>query len=415
MLALRQLHAHKEGEARKFLGLAAGPASATADAFEVVDQPRSLRVSAIEHDPAASAHHPLSAAVEACPNAQQAMPQLEPAIQQEHTDDRTALLATNDDGHEAQVAPAIEPETIDLELRAEVRARFVRDGLAIIPEAVDRELVDSLRRQYNHDIGTAVAAAQEAAEADGDGGWTTLPSDPFSNPATLRAKQAVLDAPRLRSAIAALVGPACAAVQPGGQNALNFPGGGVGEDLAWHIDGWNKGKAWPFNLLVAVALSDQTRGDQGNLHAAPGSHVPISNAARSVIAATGPQDPLPPLESLKAMLPATPAIAPTPILLRAGDAALLHPLLAHRRGLNTSPDIRYLLIARFRTLAGGGVRSEGQQRAFFDQGAPLPFPPAVYPGLVETLAATGTGEADALLRPADEVMPECHKQPLLSE
>jgi ectoine hydroxylase-related dioxygenase (phytanoyl-CoA dioxygenase family) len=95
----------------------------------------------------------------------------------------------------------------------------------------------------------------------------------------------------------------------------------------------------PFTLLVCVALNDQMK-DMGNFRAAAGSHVPVSSATKEFFSETGQFDNNKKGISFakwKHGRLATAVDEPQPLLLRAGDVAICHSKLAHRRGHNASP------------------------------------------------------------------------------
>lgn len=81
----------------------------------------------------------------------------------------------------------------------------------------------------------------------------------------------------------------------------------------------------------------------------PGSHRALRDAveARGVAALCAAAGPLrPPLPR-----------PPVELRLKAGDVVLLHPMLAHRRGLNTGPAVRQALIARQQVPRGSTPRA----------------------------------------------------------
>lgn len=134
------------------------------------------------------------------------------------------------------------------------------------------------------------------------------------------------------------------------------------------------GKVNPFSLLVCVALNDQS-SDIGNFRASLGSHLPIARATALFHSATGLFDNSPDGQSFdrwKAEHAEHLRFEPQPVLLHAGDVALVHPKTAHRRGHNASPDVRYLAIFRVRADAHDvhSVRQISEA-----------FPTDLYPGL----------------------------------
>jgi ectoine hydroxylase-related dioxygenase (phytanoyl-CoA dioxygenase family) len=110
----------------------------------------------------------------------------------------------------------------------------------------------------------------------------------------------------------------------------------------WHIDGMDTGKHSPFSLLVGVALSDQSQPDCGNLIAFPGSHHSLHPLLREQVD-TGSG-----LFSNQAATGKPCLTGSQQILLQPGDAVLLHQKVAHRIGINCSPNIRYQTYFRLR-------------------------------------------------------------------
>lgn len=106
---------------------------------------------------------------------------------------------------------------------------------------------------------------------------------------------------------------------------------------AFHIDGEAnaRGARFPdhFSLLVAVALSDQRAPDGGNLSVFDGHHARTNWSA------------YPDLKRRRALPDLGRA---TQIALAPGDAALVHPLLPHRGGVNGSDATRELVFFRLR-------------------------------------------------------------------
>ena len=160
-------------------------------------------------------------------------------------------------------------------------------------------------------------------------------------------------------------------------------------------DRLKKKSPYPFDLLVGVALSDQSAaaGDSGNLHVFPGSHHLVAAHFREQAdrwlrggGEDGPADPGPPLwgairrrntfkRDLKCDAGAWATrwgkalpMASEAVLLRPGDVVLLHHHLAHRAGDNTSPHVRYQVYARTSHVRKGGGKLAAQDpESFRDQ------------------------------------------------
>jgi ectoine hydroxylase-related dioxygenase (phytanoyl-CoA dioxygenase family) len=115
-----------------------------------------------------------------------------------------------------------------------------------------------------------------------------------------------------------------------------------------------KGRAYPFSLLVGVFLNDTLEAGAGQFTVFPGSHLYLAKvvAERGEGVLYGEQSPafhLPPLPPH--------CSKPVELMVKAGDAVLVHPLLAHRVGLNYSPHVRHACF--FRVSALGHEKARG--------------------------------------------------------
>jgi len=257
--------------------------------------------------------------------------------------------------------PRYSPE---LALTSAEAATYARDGIVVLPSAVGKQAVDAARRAVNVRLSQLVSSSAPRAD---DGGAAIT-----HDTGTQFAFADLIAAPRLHSALFSLIGDH--SPRGAGQIAVNFPSRGQSQEEAWHVDGMRDGKLHPFTVLVCVALNDQSE-DIGNFRVAKGSHVPITRATAEYYRTTGRFDNALDGESFatwKEQHGALPRFEPQPVLLRPGDAAIVHSKVAHRRGHNLSPDVRYLAIFRVRALAHDTQSSE--------QLAEL-FPTALYPGL----------------------------------
>lgn len=241
---------------------------------------------------------------------------------------------------------------------------FARDGILVVPSGVEDARVEAARRAINMRLYQLISGGSDGSS---DAGIS-------HDDATRAAFSALAASPRLRSALHSLIGPWT--TPSSGQIALNFPERGQGKADAWHVDGMADGKVNPFTVLVCVALSDQTR-DIGNFRAAVGSHVAIAHATREYHEETGSFNNTPDGANFRAWKASgagnLPPFDPQPVMLKPGDVAIVHAKTAHRRGQNSSPDVRYMAIFRVRAEA-----HDAQDSAQIRQ----TFPPAVYPGLV---------------------------------
>jgi ectoine hydroxylase-related dioxygenase (phytanoyl-CoA dioxygenase family) len=273
---------------------------------------------------------------------------------------------------------------------------FVRDGLLIVRQAVDPSLADRLREQYNRNIGKLVSRAAQPTpqpqptlqapekDLDNDGEAGGI----HDNAPTLQAKKAITNSPKLRAILNSVLCADADLLVGKGQDAVLFPDDGNGKEDSWHCDGFKTSILYNFNLLLTVALSNQTRIDIGNTHVSTGSHWPITRALRRANA-----DPELKLEDGRLVLPRPgtgsreSALAVKikelaqsqvetlePITMQAGDIALIHPKLAHRRGLNMSPDVRHLVIFR---VASAALKGKPQ----LEHALEGPFHAAIYAGL----------------------------------
>jgi ectoine hydroxylase-related dioxygenase (phytanoyl-CoA dioxygenase family) len=298
-------------------------------------------------------------------------------------------------------APATEARSAltaeDLEqfgLSSSDKQAFVRDGLLIVRQAVDPSLTDRLREQYNRNIGKLVNGAAQPTpqpqptlqapdkDLDDDGEAGVI----HDNAPTLQAKQAIIDSPKLRAILSSVLCADGELLMGKGQDAVLFPDDGNGKEDAWHVDRFKITVLYTFNLLLTVALSDQTRTDIGNTHVSTGSHWPITRALRQANAdpelklengrmpraGTGSRES--PLAAKIKELAHSEVKTLEPITMQAGDIALIHPKAAHRRGLNTSPDVRHLVIFR---VAAAALKGKPQ----LEHALEGPFHAAIYPGL----------------------------------
>ena len=272
--------------------------------------------------------------------------------------------------------------------------RLLRDGFVVLPGVVCPEAAAAARREVNRSLGEGGGPQRR--------GDSECCRDLGDHPALLD----LYHAGSLRPTVEGLVGP----THPvgGAQVALRFPGAGCGPGFAppanwsehWHLDGLahphNRhtpaGEVHNFTALVGVLLADVPRSFYGNLAVFPGSHLRLQDHFR----ANG-------FERVKCLgtagLPSAREAGfdrpPEQVSGRAGDVVIANYNLAHLVAPNASPDIRYCVYFRVRTLAHG-TRQGHRPEAMLDVWAD-------WPGL---LAAREEEEMQVALRAsrADAVM-----------
>ena len=127
-----------------------------------------------------------------------------------------------------------------------------------------------------------------------------------------------------------------------------------GSENRWHCDGMDKEKSYPFSALVSVALSDALTEDAGNFTVFPASHrvinALIAEHGERHIFGKGAERPALTIVSSQTTTSTTAAeeirIKPVMLKVEAGDAVFVHPLLAHRIGINYTSSIRHALFFR---------------------------------------------------------------------
>ena len=281
-------------------------------------------------------------------------------------------------------------------------AHFAEQGYVVVRESAARASVECALRAINSELGQGnlFAAAPAGAATAG-----TTPPQPLAggNHSSHPALLALLASSRAGAAVAQLLGPARAPAAPPKQCqvAPRFPqplppraalaalaaapSAGLAGTLpeedraqarrgrgAWHIDGTGKGAAYPFSLLVGAFLTDTQGEGEGQLTVFPGSHLAL--AAR--LAAPGGEAALYGEEAkggagARCSLPE--ACRPLQLRVRAGDAVIAHPLLAHRVGVNYSAHVRHAVFFRVK---GRGVsdRAALVAGALFGELEGLPLP-----------------------------------------
>ena len=202
---------------------------------------------------------------------------------------------------------------------------FAKDGYLLVPDLVDQVTVKRAQK--------AVDALAERRQA-GPGRHSYLRQHPGDvGPVFTRPVRAASDQ---------LAGPL---EQQGAiQVTLTVPPFAVEPD-GGHLDGFDApdqhGRPLSFTLLVGVLLSDQSREGMGNLHVWPGTHLSAAEQVRA--------------HGLDAFLagfadsrPPVPHGSPVQVLGGAGDVVLVHYLLSHSIGGNTSGVVRRTVYSRLR-------------------------------------------------------------------
>jgi hypothetical protein len=229
-----------------------------------------------------------------------------------------------------------------VELTAEQRATFARDGYVVIPGVVDRPRVETARQLINNWIFCEFdhhRRVQYYAQSFGG----DVQDDP-------RIIGLLTETPALDLATQ-LVGRRLAGPDRA-QIALRFPvpPGAPPFYAGAHVDGVPTGingvpadgEIHGFTVNACVLLSDLTGPDQGNFTVWPGSHLTMARW----FAEHGPRVPDPDAFFAATEEVANATSAPLPITGRAGDLILAHHLTAHANGGHSGPDIRYAVFFR---------------------------------------------------------------------
>ncbi|KAF1789831.1 Phytanoyl-CoA dioxygenase [Phytophthora cactorum] len=108
------------------------------------------------------------------------------------------------------------------------------------------------------------------------------------------------------------------------------------------------GRLHPFTLLAGIALSNVPEPLCGNLTVFPGSHVSLQSRLTADGKLHGHDDECYKANSVWGDGTLPDLGTPVQLLAARGDLVLAHPNLAHRGGLNFSPDIRYQVYFRIK-------------------------------------------------------------------
>lgn len=230
-------------------------------------------------------------------------------------------------------------ESIDL--TPEQREAFVKDGFFIVKGAVPQALATSALAEINRALLKPGAATQQE-----DGTIRHCPEVAQSDKIL-----ALLYGTPLWTLVQRLMGRGCTGKLQQAQIALRAPNPDAAaiddnEQLPpkhpkqWHIDGMieRDGQFSNFSVLVGVALSDQLQPNCGNLIAFAGSHHVLQPMVRQEVETPGSY----PFLGNRGDDGGKPELRNgQQILLGIGDAVVLHQKVAHRVGINCSPNIRY--------------------------------------------------------------------------
>ncbi|TDH70749.1 hypothetical protein CCR75_009772 [Bremia lactucae] len=222
------------------------------------------------------------------------------------------------------------------------RRLFIQNGYLQIRGVVPMHLVNTALRTINHKLGVAKNLSNGGAE-----GAVKLAGNTSNS-------KSILDLFYLSDVgkyVEALVGAGQVVPPVGAQIALRFPEIGEPQEplgTEWHTDGMRQGCIHPFTLLVGIALSNVSEPLSGNLTVFPGSHKLLQNRFTSDGKLNGYDDECIKAESIWGDGTLPDLGTPVQLLASRGDLVLAHPNLAHRGGLNFSPDIRYQVYFRIK-------------------------------------------------------------------
>ncbi|KAL4160043.1 hypothetical protein PRNP1_000614 [Phytophthora ramorum] len=222
------------------------------------------------------------------------------------------------------------------------RRSFMQNGYLQIRGAVPLLLANAALRRINHDLGIPGRMIDGGVEGNIKLAGNTSNSDP------------VLDLYYLSDVckyVEALVGADQVVPPQGAQIALRFPELGEPREplgTEWHTDGMRQGRLHPFTLLAGIALSNVPEPLCGNLTVFPGSHVSLQSRLTADGKLQGHDDECYKADSVWGDGTLPDLGTPVQLLAARGDMVLAHPNLAHRGGLNFSPDIRYQVYFRIK-------------------------------------------------------------------
>lgn len=222
------------------------------------------------------------------------------------------------------------------------RRSFMEHGYLQIRDVVPMRLVNAALRRINHELGIPGRMVDGGVEGSAKLAGNVSNSEDVLNLFYLSDACKVADA---------LLGAGNVAAPKGAQIAMRFPELGVPREplgIEWHTDGMRQGKLHPFSLLLGVTLSDVREPLAGNFTVFPGSHRSLHALLTDGGKLDGYDDECYRAESVWGDGTLPDLGTPVQLLASRGDIVLAHPNLAHRGGLNFSPDIRYQLYFRLK-------------------------------------------------------------------
>lgn len=241
------------------------------------------------------------------------------------------------------------------------RRSFMQNGYLQIRDVVPLPLVNAALRRINHDLGIPGRMVDGGVE-----GSAKLAGN-VSNCEEVLNLFYLSDACKY---VEALIGRGKVAQPKGAQVAMRFPELGEPREplgTEWHTDGMRQGKLHPFSLLLGIALSDVREPLAGNFTVFPESHHTLQSLSTADNGKLeGYDDECYQAESVWGDGTLPDLGSPVQLLASRGDLVLAHPNLAHRGGLNFSPDIRYQLYFRMKHLDHAALQPQARTNMYAD-------------------------------------------------
>lgn len=240
------------------------------------------------------------------------------------------------------------------------RVSFMRNGFLQIRDAVPMKLVNAALRRINHELGVPGRMIDGGVEGAAKLAGNTSNCEDILNLFNLSDAHGYAEA---------LIGPGRVAAPQGAQIALRFPELGEPREplgTEWHTDGMRQGQLHPFSLLVGVTLSDVREPNAGNFTVFPGSHINLQHLLRENGTLDGYADQCVKAESVWGEGTLPDLGTPVQLLASRGDIVLAHPNLAHRGGLNFSPDVRYQIYFRLKHVHYAALQPQAHENLWID-------------------------------------------------